>query len=143
MPYRDCSLRIQRFDNDVPDVPSVEFHHRRILIHHFARQRKSRGVPGGAPRVEGTSPTARISVARVHGKAIPTAARFGFIAGSVRHLRFPIRYWASVRTIRRLSLFASPSALRPYRPNSTYVDILQSPCITSSKKFERLTSCEN
>ena len=143
MPGRDCSLRIQQFDNDVPDVPSVEFHHRRILTHHFAQQCKSRGLPGGAPRLEGTSPAARISVAHVHGKAISTAARFDFIAGSVRHLRFPIRYWDPFALFAELSLFAPPSVLHPYGPSSTYVGILQSPCITSSKKFARLKSCEN
>src|SRR5512132_2871005 len=121
MPGRDCSLRIQRFDND---VPSVEFHRRRMLTHHFAQQYESRGLPGGAPRIEGTSPAARISVAHVHGKAISTAARFDFIAGNVRHLRFPIRHWALFALFAELSVFASPCALRPYRPSSAYVGIL-------------------
>src|SRR6266576_3555775 len=55
------------------------------------------GVPSGAPRIGATSPAARISVTRVHGKTISTVARLGFIAGSGRHLRFPMRCWASVR----------------------------------------------
>ena len=50
----------------------------------------------GLDKVERIAPAARLSVARVHGKAISTVARFGSV-GTVRHLRFPVRHSATVR----------------------------------------------
>ena len=54
--------------------------------------REPSGLPAGAPRVEGTSPAARISAPHIYGKAISTATRFGSVAGTVQHLRFPVRH---------------------------------------------------
>ncbi len=52
--------------------------------------RERSGLPAGAPRVEGTSPAARLSVPHLHGKTISMAARFGTVAGTMRRLRFPV-----------------------------------------------------
>src|SRR5207253_666587 len=54
--------------------------------------REPSGLPACAPRVEGTSPAARISAPHIYGKAISTAAQFGSVAGTVQHLRFPVRH---------------------------------------------------
>ena len=58
--------------------------------------REPSGLPARTPRVERTSPAARISVPHIHGTAISTTARFGAVAGAVRRLRFPVRHQAAV-----------------------------------------------
>ena len=52
--------------------------------------RERSDLRAGAPRIERTSPAARISVPHLHGGTIWTSARFGSVAGTVRYLRFPV-----------------------------------------------------